>query len=129
MIGWGETAATSVTPEEFFAGYPESLQLFEVLHAALEAPGPVEMRVSKSQIAFRGKRAFAWAWIPDRYLGGGHAPLVLSLAFRERRESQRWKQVVEPAPGRFMHHLELRSAQDIDDEVRGWIRDAWEAAL
>jgi hypothetical protein len=64
--------------------------------------------------------------VPDRYLGRGHTPLVLSLAFDSRRDSPRWKQVVEPAPGRYMHHLELRSASEIDDEVRGWLREAWD---
>ena len=45
-----------------------------------------------------------------------------------RDHSPRWKQVVEPAPGRFTHHLELRSVDEVDDEVGGWLREAWEAA-
>jgi hypothetical protein len=53
---------------------------------------------------------------------------VLSLAFSQRDTSPRWKQIVEPAPGRFMHHLEIYAQSDIDNEVRGWIRTAWEAA-
>jgi hypothetical protein len=40
----------------------------------------------------------------------------------------RWKQIVEPAPGRFTHHLELHTASEIDDEVRRWLQEAWEAA-
>jgi hypothetical protein len=66
--------------------------------------------------------------MPDRYLGAGHAPLVLSVALRRRDASSRWKEVVEPAPGRFMHHLELRELADIDDEARAWLAEAWEAA-
>lgn len=34
----------------------------------------------------------------------------------------------KPTPGRFTHHLELYSTADIDDEVRGWLQDAWTAA-
>jgi hypothetical protein len=86
------------------------------------------MRVSKSQIAFCRSKDFAWVWIPDRYLHGRPAPLVLSLSFAERNNSPRWKEIVEPYPGRFMHHLELRSEAEIDGEVKGWIREAWEAA-
>jgi hypothetical protein len=37
----------------------------------------------------------------------------------------RWKEVVEPARGRFMHHLELTEAGDIDDQVRLWLYEAW----
>jgi hypothetical protein len=117
-----------MTLDEFFSGYEESRRIFEALQAAIEPFGRVEVRVTKSQVAFRRGKALAWAWIPDRYLHGGHAPLVLSLAFPSRDDSARWKQIVEPAPGRFMHHLELRSEAEIDDEVRGWLREAWERA-
>jgi hypothetical protein len=98
------------------------------LRAAIEALGLVEMRVTKSQMAFRRSRAFAWAWVPGRYLGGRHAPLVLRLSFDRRRISRRWKQIDEPAPGRFTHHLELRTASEIDDEVCRWHQATWEAA-
>jgi hypothetical protein len=60
-------------------------------------------------------------------LRGKQAPLVLSLSFPRRDRSARWKEVVEPAPGRFMHHLELRSIGDLDQQVLAWLRRAWEA--
>ncbi|MHB1344909.1 MAG: DUF5655 domain-containing protein [Thermoleophilia bacterium] len=74
------------------------------------------------------RRTFAWAWLPDRYLGLDHAPLVLSVALERRDGSCRWKQVVEPSPGRFMHHIELRCTSEIDDDVSRWLREAWVAA-
>jgi hypothetical protein len=117
-----------MTLDEFFAGYDLSRSSFYVLRETVEAIGPVEMRVSKSQIAFRRHVAFAWAWVPDRYLRGGHAPLVLSIALRRRDNSPRWKEIVEPAAGRFMHHLELRAPDEIDDDVRRWIAEAYAIA-
>jgi hypothetical protein len=84
------------------------------------------MRVTKSQVAFYRMKAFAWTWIPDRYLHGKHAPLVLTLGFRYRDPSLRWKEIIEPYPGRFTHHLELHSTTDIDAEVCSWLRAAWE---
>lgn len=114
--------------EEFFAGQEEPRELFAALQRAMAEIGPADLRVSKSQVAFRRHRAFAWAWMPGTYLRGKHAPLVLTLALRRRDPSPRWKEVVEPAPGRFTHHLELRSAADVDDEVRAWLREAWEGA-
>ena len=92
------------------------------------ALGSLELRVTKSQVAFRRRRAFAWAWMPGKILRGRTAPLVLSLALPERDPSPRWKQVVEPAPGRFMHHLELYTTADLDEQVAVWLRRAWEAA-
>ena len=92
------------------------------------ALGSLELRVTKSQVAFRRRRAFAWAWMPGKILRGRTAPLVLSVALPERDPSPRWKQVVEPAPGRFMHHLELYTTADLDEQVAVWLRRAWEAA-
>jgi hypothetical protein len=117
-----------VTLDAFFSGFEGSRRIFEVLYEEIQSLGDVEIRVTKSQIAFRRGRTFGWAWVPGRYLPGGHAPLVLTLSFSERDPSPRWKEIVEPRPGRFTHHLELHSASDIDDDVRRWLRRAWEAA-
>jgi hypothetical protein len=117
-----------MTLGEFFSGFEESRQIFDTLRAAVDALGPTEVRVTKSQVAFRRSKAFAWAWVPDRYLRGRHAPLVLTMSFVKRDNSGRWKQIVEPTPGRFTHHLELHTESEIDDEVRCWLQKAWEAA-
>lgn len=91
----------------------------------IESLGPTEVSPTKSQVAFRsGNAAFAWAWVPAQYLEGRTAPLVLSLRLSRRDPSARWKQVVEPRQGSFMHHLEVFSAGDLDDEVTGWLREA-----
>lgn len=117
-----------MTLDDFFAEQAESRRLFEAVQQAVETAGPVEIRVSKSQVSFRNRRTFAWVWMPGQYLRGKTAPLVLTLAFFDRDSSPRWKEVVEPRPGRFTHHLELYSADDIDDEVRGWLQKAWAQA-
>ncbi len=117
-----------MTSDEFLAGNAEAKALFEVVSQAILATGEASMHVSKSQIAFRRVRGFAWVWMPGMYLKRKVAPLVLTLALSERNASPRWKQVVESAPGRFVHHLELFSAADVDGEVRNWIRLAWLAA-
>ena len=114
-----------MTLDEYFDGYEESRQLFEVLYAEIRSFGSTDLRVTKSQIAFHHGKAFAWVWIPDKYLHRKSAPLVLTLGFRYKDTSPRWKEIVEPRPGRFTHHLELYSAQDIDDQVRDWLRQAW----
>ncbi|MBN2549512.1 MAG: hypothetical protein JXB15_10165 [Anaerolineales bacterium] len=52
---------------------------------------------------------------------------MLTLVFPYRDASPRWKDIVEPRPGRFIHHLELFSVEDIDDEVRDWLQAALHA--
>ncbi len=117
-----------MTLDEFFAGQDDSRRLFEAMRRAVDALGPVQVRVTKSQVVFRRRRAFAWAWMPSLYLRGRHAPLVLTLALRRRDPSPRWKEIVEPATGRFTHHLELYSPADVDDEVVSWLQEAWAEA-
>lgn len=120
--------------EAFFERQPQARQLFEALNALVQAIGPAELQVSKSQVAFKRRSArrpktFTAAWIPGQYLKGtGVAPLVLSVFLRSRDPSPRWKQVAEPYPGRFTHHLELFKAAQLDAEVQAWLHQAWELA-
>jgi hypothetical protein len=114
----------------FFRSYPDSLLIFERLLRVIEDMGAAQLRVMKSQIVFSRARDFAWVWVPAQYLRRpGLAPLVLTLSFSYRHPSSRWKQIVEPRPGRFVHHLELFAAEDLDYETLGWLREAWDKAI
>ena len=113
------------TLDEFFGDHDDSRRLFDALLDRINTVGPAEYKVTKSQIAFSVKKQFAWVWMPGKYLRGSTAPLVLSLSFPARDRSLRWKEIVEPTPGRFMHHLELNALSDIDDEINQWLRSAW----
>jgi hypothetical protein len=117
-----------MTLDEYFEGQPAGRRLFDALRRKIERLGEAEVRVSKSQVAFRrGKKTFARAWRPRQYLSQG-APLVLTLGFDRRDPSPRWKEIVEPRAGQFTHHLELHKARDLDAEVMAWLRRAWDAA-
>lgn len=86
------------------------------------------MRVSKSQVAFRRKRGFAYIWMAGRYLAKPASEVVLSIVLGRRDGSRRFKDVVHPAPAHWMHHLEVHGTGDIDEEVVGWLREAAEHA-
>ncbi|MFN8512659.1 MAG: DUF5655 domain-containing protein [Thermomicrobiales bacterium] len=117
-----------MTPVEFFSDQPLAEQLYAAVRGAVGNIGPVDIRATKSQVAFRRQRTFAAVWRPSQYLAGTTAPLVLTIFLPRHIASPRWKQVVEPAPGRFTHHLELHNAAEVDEEVRSWLRAAWDAA-
>ena len=117
-----------MTAAEFFLDKALPKQLYESILREVEAIGDAKIRVTKSQIAFRRNRNFAWVWMPSQYLKGEVAPLVLSLSFTWRDKSPRWKEIVEPASGKYIHHLELNELMDVDAEVSDWLRKAWEAA-
>lgn len=115
--------------DEFFAGQEEARLIYEALWEILQGLGSVQARATKSQVAFRRRgKAFAWAWMPGKYLRGPVAPLVLTLSLRRLDASPRWKEIAEPYPGRFTHHLELYTRGELDEQVRLWLQEAWELA-
>ncbi len=67
--------------------------------------------------------------MPGKYLDRKTVPLVLSIAFSRRDVSPCWKEILEPYPGRFMHHLEINSIGELDKEVDDWLAEAWKRAI
>jgi hypothetical protein len=116
-----------MSPREFFAGSAAGLAIFEAVHRMVTAFGEVDVRVTKSQIALRRRRAFAYVWRPGQYVSSD-VPAVLSIPLSRKLRSDRFKEIAHPSPKVWMHHLEVGSAVDLDDEVRGWLRSAFDAA-
>lgn len=116
------------SPADFFARHPSGLTLYHAIEEILATIGTVEVRTSKSQVAFRRKRGFAYLWMPGMYLSGPDAEVVLTIALGRRDESPRFKEVSHPSRLHWMHHLELHDPDDIDDEVARWLHEAYERA-
>jgi hypothetical protein len=124
----GDVVSGSDAPEAFFAGHDPAFAVYRAVRGEVERWGAVDVRVSKSQVAFRRRRGFAYVWLPGMYLAKPGADVVLSIALDREVASPRFKEIVHPAPRTWMHHLEIRSIDDIDDEVRDWLRQAFDAA-
>lgn len=116
-----------MTPEEFFGGYPAGLRLYRAVEDAIAGLGPAEVRVTKSQIAFRRRTGFAYVWRPGQYLRSD-VPAVLSIGLRREVVSPRFKEVAHPTRTVWMHHLELRDPGQVDAEVTAWLAEAYHAA-
>ena len=110
--------------ERFFAGSALGWAVYRAVEHAVAGLGEHEVRVGKSQVAFRRARGFAFLWRPGRYVRSD-VPVVLSLAMRHRQNSSRFKEVVHPARTTWMHHLEVRSLEELDDEVLSWLAQAY----
>ncbi|GAA4285681.1 DUF5655 domain-containing protein [Georgenia daeguensis] len=123
----GDGGTAPRTPEEFFAGSPDGLRLYEAVAAAVAGLGPHDVRVSRSQVAFRRRRGFAYVWRPGRYVRSD-VPAVLSVALPRELVSERFKEVAHPAPRVWMHHLELRDVAEVDAGVTRWLAEAYSAA-
>ncbi|MFD6231711.1 DUF5655 domain-containing protein [Streptomyces sp. NPDC060232] len=110
------------TAEEFFGSDSLGLAVFERMSSLLEEP--IEVRVSRSQVAFRRRHGFAYLWLPGRYLHAPTAEVVLSIALGRHDPSPRFKEVSHPTPRHWMHHLEVHSLDDIDEQVTAWLIEA-----
>lgn len=115
-------------PEDLLEGHPVAASVFTRVRASLVDLGPFEVRTTKSQIAFRRRRGFAYLWLPGQYLKDPDAEVVLSIALGRHDRSERFKEVVHPATHHWMHHLEVHGPDEIDDEVVEWLREASERA-
>jgi hypothetical protein len=114
--------------EEFFAGHPAALAVHRKVRAMVESIGPADVRVTRSQVALRRRRGFAYLWLPGRWLAHPDAEVVLSVALGRHDDSARFKEVVHPAREIWMHHLEVQSLDDLDAQVLAWLREAFEHA-
>ena len=115
------------SPEELFDGYPDCLAICRQVQHVLSALGPVSVAVTRSHVAFRRRKAFAFVWRPGQYVSSG-VPAVLSIAMPQEVTSDRFKEIAHPAPTVWMHHLELRDVSEVDDQVCGWLANAHENA-
>ncbi|GAB3820447.1 hypothetical protein GCM10028820_26390 [Tessaracoccus terricola] len=102
--------------------------MYREVEQAVRAVGDASVRVTKSQIAFRRRKGFAYVWRPDLYLRSD-VPAVLSVALPHEVTSTRFKEIAHPSPRVWMHHLELRRVEEVDDEVRAWLVAAHDNAV
>jgi len=88
----------------------------------LEECGPFGYSVSKTTITFKGdRRGFAGARPTRRGLSGY---LDLQRVIEDRR-------VISAAPYTrrlFVHQIRLTVPEDLDEEFRGWVREAYAVA-
>ncbi|HEV7951347.1 MAG TPA: DUF5655 domain-containing protein [Glaciihabitans sp.] len=117
----------AIAGEEFFARDAKAVAIYRAFARPLVAWGGVSVRVTTSQVSFRARRGFAYAWAPQQYITSD-VPVVVSLALSQRLDSARFKKVAHPVPSTWMHHIELREVADVDDELIQWAKRAWELA-
>lgn len=108
----------------FFEGKPEALALYRALAAGIDAAFPeARVKVQKSQVSFYGSHLFAMASLPKRRKDPG---LVVTFGLGRREPSPRVGAAAGPYPGRWTHHVTVTRDGEIDAQLLGWLREAWD---
>ena len=114
----------------FFDGNPAERALYEALFRRLAPEFPdASIKVQKSQISFYGRHLFGAASLPVcRRKGWPEHCIVVTVGLSHKMESPRVAVAVEPYPNRWTHHVLITEEGQIDDELVGWLREAYEFA-
>jgi hypothetical protein len=78
-------------PGHLFADEPAAIEAYGAVKRILEPIGPVEVRTTRSQVAFRRRRGFAYLWLPVSWARSSGVLVVLSIALARQDKSGRWK--------------------------------------
>lgn len=112
--------AAEWTVEDHLRGKPAgSVALYHAFVALVEACGPFTYSVAKTTITFKGsRRGFAGA----RPTAPG---LAVYLDLQRMVEDPRVIRAVPYTKRLFTHHLRITAPEELDDEVAGWVREAY----
>ena len=92
---------------------------FDRLLAAVREVGPVTVLPERTRIALHVRMSFA-ALVPRRRWLDGHVVLA------RRLESPRFRRIETYSPRNVVHLFRLRGPDDVDEEVRSWLAEAYE---
>lgn len=113
----------------FFNEHPGALPLFSALEDRILARFPeTQKRVQKTQITYYHRHVFACVSFARVKRKAELPPtwLTLTLGLPYPLESGRVAVKTEVYPGRWTTHLVLGSEAEIDDELLGWLTEAYD---
>jgi predicted transport protein len=119
-------ADDSWTLDDLFKDRPDNRKLYDVIERYIKSLGGVNVEVMKTQISFGAKTKFAWVWLPQMWTKKRpEKSVVLTFDVDHRVSDTRIVESVEPRPGRWTHHVVIEKQDDLDDVVKGWLREAY----
>jgi hypothetical protein len=108
------------TVDEHFAGKADGIRdLYDRLVAVAEKFGPVEQDPKKTSIHLNRKTAFAGVAVRKEHI-------VLTIKSDRPINSPRIFRSQQTSASRYHHEVKLASAKDLDAELRGWLKAAYD---
>lgn len=123
----------SMTTDEilFFEPLPQFLPVYAALRERMGARYPgMSVRAARTQISFRSRYVFAMVSLPQRRKKGWPEEyMMLSFGLSYEKTSPRVAQAVQPYPNRWTHHVIVEKEEELDDELFGWLDEAYEFSM
>ena len=120
-----------MSPEEllFFDSMPTMLPVYEALrHKLVNAYPDLGIRVTKTQISFKNRYIFAVVSF-QRVPGCPKEHLLVTFGLGYPKQDPRISVVTEASPHRWTHHVPVTRPEELNEELMGWINEAYQFAL
>jgi hypothetical protein len=104
--------------DRHFEGREGLRPVFDAFVAAAQENGPVTVNATKSRITLQAEMRFAA--VETR-----RARLKAHVVLGHPLESPRFTKVEHLPPAYYVHHFQLAHVDDVDDEVREWLAEAY----
>jgi hypothetical protein len=110
---------TRITVRQYLKGKtPRALLLYRKFVKLVRRCGPVIIFANKTRIGFQVRMAFADVLLKKNWLD---AYVILA----QRLENPRFTKIETLSPRNHIHYFRIRSADELDGEVLGWLREAY----
>jgi hypothetical protein len=103
----------------FFAGHEAGHALFHRVLSEIAKAGPFELAATKSRVSLVARTRFLWC-----HEANDDGSIWLGFLLPRHVESPRLR--AGPAGGRWSHHVKVSGPVDLDAELIGWLREAYE---
>ena len=107
------------TVEQLLEGKPlEMVELYDRLAGLIQRCGEVVIAPTKTRVLFKVRTVFASVAVSKNWLD---VVFVLGRRLKHRRI----KKAQEEYPG-IVHSLRIEKAEDLDDDLRSWLQEAYD---
>jgi len=105
--------------EYFISARPEAAPIFEVIHAHLQTlDGDLIVDPLEKKILFKNGPTFAILDSMTKWV-------ALGFTLRRKASSGRFSRKVSEMNGRYHHVINLTAPEQVDDEILGWLTEAF----
>lgn len=114
-----------MTPDEIHFFPAAAVPLYELFRESMLTLEPdTVFSVKKTQISLQCGKMYGCVSLPRRKAEREAGWLLITFGLPYQVRHERILTACEPYPNRWTHHMLLHSADEIDDTLLGWLREA-----